>query len=428
MFMQGADGKVAGPFVTKHWRQDWRYEDASLLTYRGRLTWGYERRSRAQAAGTWTQAVYQVDDSPRYEASGRWEHFGNVSSWRSEPTWRPLPRREWSVRKDYDVLIGTNRVTITPTGWTHEEDNLKVVLDAAGRPSAGEPVLAKELGFSRYERLVGFDDCAGRRYQQRTEPFWAEVRAAWDDVARRHARFTLRAAPDQGQLFVPLFEYAEKLDEGAPFDAADARAFARDDGRRLPGARRRPVTDARHPAPVSLIMTYASTDVRQLAPADAEALIVLRREALERDPLAFGASPADDRGLDLAFVRHALASSEQAVFGRLDGGVLVGMVGVVRDTQLKRRHRAQVWGMYVAPPARRLGVGSALLAAVVRHARTWTEVEQLCLSVTDVADDARRLYERSGFRLWGREPRALRWEGQLVDELRYVLDLRTLAS
>jgi hypothetical protein len=37
----------------------------------------------------------------------------------------------------------------------------------------------------------------------------------------------MRAAPDQGQLFVPLFEYAEKLDEGAPYDAAAGRAFAR---------------------------------------------------------------------------------------------------------------------------------------------------------------------------------------------------------
>ena len=91
----------------------------------------------------------------------------------------------------------------------------------------GAPVLAKEVGLSRYERIVGFDDSAGRRYQERTEPFWAEVRAAWADVARRHATFTMRAPADQGQLFLPLFEYAAKLDEGAPYDPAGGRAFAR---------------------------------------------------------------------------------------------------------------------------------------------------------------------------------------------------------
>jgi len=227
MFVQGDDGKVAGPFVTKHWRQDWTYEDPELVTYRGKLSWARERPGADAIKGTWTQAVFQVDDSPRYEAIGRWEHFGNVSSWQSTRTWRPLPRREWSVRKDYDVLIGTNRVTITPTGWVYEEDNAKTVLDEHGRPASAAPVLAKEIGLSRYERIVGFDDSAGRRYQERTEPFWAEVRAAWKDVARRHPRFTLRAAADQAQLFVPLFEYAGKLEDGAAYDAADARAFVR---------------------------------------------------------------------------------------------------------------------------------------------------------------------------------------------------------
>jgi hypothetical protein len=227
MFLQAADGKVEGPFVTKHWRQEWRYEDPVLLAYRGHETWAKERLSREKVRGTWTQAVSQVDDSPRYEAYGRWQHFGNVSTWQSSPTWRPLPRREFSVRQDYQVLIGTNRHTITPTGWVQEEDNLKVVLDDRGRPIASEPVLAKETGLNRYERLVGFDDSAGRRYRERTEPFWKEVRAAWDEIAARRDRFTLRAAPDRGQLFVPLFDYAEKLSEGAPLDPADARPVAR---------------------------------------------------------------------------------------------------------------------------------------------------------------------------------------------------------
>jgi hypothetical protein len=228
MFMRDADGDVQGPFVMKHWRQDWRYEDTEMLTYRGRNTWGRARVPRASVKGTWTQAVFQVDDSPRYEAYGRWRHFGNVSTWQSSPTWRPLPRREFSVRKDYDVLVGTNRHTITPTGWVQEEDNLKVVLDDRGEPRAAEPVIAKEIGLNRYERLEGFDDSAARRYRERTEPFWSEVRDAWRDVAAQHARVTLRAAPDQGQLFTPLFEYAERLYDGEPYDPAAARRFVRE--------------------------------------------------------------------------------------------------------------------------------------------------------------------------------------------------------
>lgn len=228
MFFQPADGPVQGPFVTKHWRQDWRYEDTDLLSYRGHQTWAKEGLGREQAKGTWTQAVFQVDDSPRYEAFGRWQHFGNFSSWLSSTTWRPLPRREFSVRSDYGVLIGTNRLTLTPTGWVQEEENLKVDLDERGGPVAALPVVAKEIGVARYERLKGFDDSAGRRYRARTEPFWSEVRAAWDEIFASRERFTLRAAPDKDRLFTPLFEYADRMSEGEPLDPAAAKALARD--------------------------------------------------------------------------------------------------------------------------------------------------------------------------------------------------------
>jgi hypothetical protein len=53
------------------------------------------------------------------------------------------------------------------------------------------------------------------------------VRATWREIAARHPRFTLRAAPDQGQLFTPLFEYAERLDEGEAYDAGTVREFVR---------------------------------------------------------------------------------------------------------------------------------------------------------------------------------------------------------
>jgi hypothetical protein len=81
---------------------------------------------------------------------------------------------------------------------------------------------------NRYERLEGFDDSAARRYRERTDAFWNEVRDAWRTLAAERGRFTTRAPADQGQLFVPLFEYAEKLDDGAPYDPTAGRAFARE--------------------------------------------------------------------------------------------------------------------------------------------------------------------------------------------------------
>ena len=219
------DNTKSEPFVTRHWRQEWRYEAENALTYRGANTWVARTIPADLRRGAWVQSVYQVDDSPRYSAQGRWQHGDSFSSWISDETWRPLPRREWSVRDDYQVLVGTNRHTITPTGWLQEENNLKLALDQSGKPRATTPFLAREYGVARYERIRDYDFAPGKDYFDKTEPFWGEVRAAWKWLVQRDGRFRLRKPVDQGQLFLPFFEYADRLAEGEVFVREDARAF-----------------------------------------------------------------------------------------------------------------------------------------------------------------------------------------------------------
>jgi hypothetical protein len=225
MFFENPDGEIAGPAVVKHWRQDWQYEDDELHVFVGHDTWERRRLSASEIEGTWSQSVYQVDDSPRYQAIGRWQHDGNHSSWISDHTWRPLPRREFSVRDDYHVLAGTNRHTITPRGWVHEEDNLKAVLDADGNLRGDSPYLAREAGLNRYERIVDHDFSAGDAYWSNTGAFWSEVRAAWQRVFEERDRFRIRSEVDGKRLFEAMFSYAGELDAGKEFDADDAAAF-----------------------------------------------------------------------------------------------------------------------------------------------------------------------------------------------------------
>jgi hypothetical protein len=141
--------------------------------------------------------------------------------WLSGDTWRPLPRREWSVCKDYQVLIGTNRHTIIPTGWIQEENNLKGVLTDERKLSAQQPYLAREYGVARYERLQNPDFSAADEYYKRTRQFWDEVRDAWAARFRVTPQITLRAPVDQAGLFRPLFEHAEKLASGENVAGAD---------------------------------------------------------------------------------------------------------------------------------------------------------------------------------------------------------------
>lgn len=208
------DGKVSEPFVTKHWRQDWQYEPAEVVEYLGRERWGRRVLRRHDIAGQWSQTVYQVDESPRYASVGKWEHSTSMSTWISADTWRPLPRREWSARKDYQVLIGTNRHTIIPTGWVQEENNLKGVLTDDRKLSSEQPYVAREYGVARYERLAMPDFSAADQYYERTRQFWGEVRDAWAARFRATPQITLRAPVDQAGLFRALFEHADKLASG----------------------------------------------------------------------------------------------------------------------------------------------------------------------------------------------------------------------
>lgn len=223
MFFEGEDGKVEGPMVMKHWRQDWSYEDADLHTFRGDRSWERETRPAESVKGTWTQAVYQVDDSPRYEVVGRWDHDGGVSTWTSDSCWRPLPRREFSVRDDYNVLDGIHRITLTPTGWVHNQDNRKLLVKDGQAPQC----LAIETGINRYERITAPDLASGSdEYWNRTGAYWKEVREAWADVFRNQDRFALKAEAEDKKLFQHHFGFAAEIGEAGSYDAEAGRRHA----------------------------------------------------------------------------------------------------------------------------------------------------------------------------------------------------------
>jgi GNAT superfamily N-acetyltransferase len=164
--------------------------------------------------------------------------------------------------------------------------------------------------------------------------------------------------------------------------------------------------------------------IRRLDRGDAEAWAELRREALVSHPLAFGASIPDDPKFLVEFILARMDSTtESAVFGAFANRSMVGIVGIRRDSGKKERHKSSIWGMYVTAGNRRGGIGKMLLHRSIQQARSYLGVEQIHLSVSDVATDARKLYEQNGFQAWGREPHALYWQGCYADETHMILRL-----
>lgn len=171
-----------------------------------------------------------------------------------------------------------------------------------------------------------------------------------------------------------------------------------------------------------------ATTIRSLNESAAEALFVLRREALTQAPLAFLASPKDDLASSVEAVRAMLtAAGGPTVIGAFDKD-LVGMAGLYRERHLKATHKVNLWGFYVQPRARRQGLGARLLSATLNHARQMAGVTSVRLGVSEAAPEAKALYEGAGFRVWGREPEAICHDGRMCIEEHMNLDLQTAQS
>lgn len=153
----------------------------------------------------------------------------------------------------------------------------------------------------------------------------------------------------------------------------------------------------------------ADLTVRRLVPADAPAYRALRLRGLQAHAEAFTSSYMEESARPRTVTEKRLASdSGDMIWGAFADDVLAGVVGLAREPRAKNRHKAVLFGMYVAAEHGGRGVGTALLRHVIGEARRQPGLEQLILTVTDTNAGARTLYEKAGFRSFGTEPRAIR--------------------
>ena len=161
--------------------------------------------------------------------------------------------------------------------------------------------------------------------------------------------------------------------------------------------------------------------IRPLTKDDAAHWRELRLEALRNYPTAFASAYEEALQQDLS-ARIPPPDGPSVLFGAFASGALSGSAGLHVWPGMKQRHKAELWGMYVAPSLHRHGVGSALLRAVIEHARTRVAVVQLTVLRANRA--AMALYEQFGFVSFGTEKRALRHQGVDHDDELMALDLR----
>jgi GNAT superfamily N-acetyltransferase len=145
-------------------------------------------------------------------------------------------------------------------------------------------------------------------------------------------------------------------------------------------------------------------EIRRITPADWALLRDLRLRALRDAPEAFGQTydnAAAEPELEWRSTARAASAGDRRTW------LLAGPAGDQGMVQARRRppDDCLVFSMWVAPEARRAGVGGALIDGAADWARSWG-ARRIVLWVTGVNEGAQRFYEAIGFRLMNEGPDA----------------------
>ena len=202
-------GSKERPYIIKHWRQDWLYQNIDFYVYDHDNKWSFVKKDIKDMKGQWTQKVFQVDDSPRYEGSGSWVHVDGKSYWENTSS-APLPRREYSKRIDYNVTLRGNRQEITPSGWVHNQDNKKIIRVKGEK----DKILAHEKGYNNYVKVDDSRCESAANWWDKNKTKWENVRMKWAEVYGRKKNLNLKKTVNNNPLYMVLFsEDINQIDE-----------------------------------------------------------------------------------------------------------------------------------------------------------------------------------------------------------------------
>lgn len=166
--------------------------------------------------------------------------------------------------------------------------------------------------------------------------------------------------------------------------------------------------------------------LRNIQKEEAEQFREIRLEGLLNDPGAFSSSYEEDVHKSVDYFKERIGDTEDYyIVGAYDeNDRLVGTAGFLRESKLKLRHKATIWGVFVSPGWRNQGIGKQLMEEIISRSRRLANLTQINLTVMLSNDAATRLYESLGFQTFGIEKNALRMNDVFYDETLMTLHLR----
>lgn len=144
----------------------------------------------------------------------------------------------------------------------------------------------------------------------------------------------------------------------------------------------------------------AMAEIRAVAPDEWEKFKALRLRALEESPGAFGSTLEAERMLDVDIWKRWVAERgpdepERRVLIAEEGEAWVGCATLSGDAY--EADLFKLFDLWVAPEARRRGVGRRLVEALVDFAKASETRKRIILQVGEDSAPARALFEACGF-------------------------------
>jgi multimeric flavodoxin WrbA len=211
---------VNDSMVIKHWRQDWIYENTEFLDYKGGNVWTKNTADKKEVKGTWTQKVFQIDESPRYEAFGKWTKQNNEWIWNASVCNSPLPRRELLKRDDYNVIKRRSRIVVGQDYWYLEQDNQKV---------DSNRLVCYEKGMERFQKST-FDPAHIVKWWSKNEKMWRYIAEEWNSLIQTNNSFQLSGTLIASDYQQDVFRFIKQMNTAGKTDEElkqEIRAFIR---------------------------------------------------------------------------------------------------------------------------------------------------------------------------------------------------------
>ena len=198
---------VTDSMIVKHWREEWTYENPIIWKYTDTKTWVKQTLKQDEVKGKWTQTVWEVSDEPRYQGYGQFAKVNGEVIWQSK-TDAPLPRREYTVRNDYNILNRTNRLHITDSGYIHEQDNKKII-----RKDGNDKLLVEEKGINSYKRIANNECNAAKIYWDKNNAYWLKVKTIWASYLNTHNSIQLNIKVEGKVLHKYLYDLLDDYND-----------------------------------------------------------------------------------------------------------------------------------------------------------------------------------------------------------------------